>query len=297
MKQQHAVVVTANTCITQNFGAYCQPGLEGVNCIADELLKNITIFAARRFLLLQVKLAMMVLQAWCVFSDSPSPISVISSSKLRTIPSERKIREFSKEEVDMGAVMVIPEQSTGKQSTADAHKKQMEVASDVVVQKLKDASKALFVVILMQCWVCMKSEVKSCHRKSLKRIFYYGLMLIISLISILLVFTIRGLMEEPVMNMLHCALDKAICNHDWYNHWNTIRCCTLFKHCSDHHPILASQQISTVHYASSFRFFKAWTSHEYCVRLVQDIWSKLVYGAPMYRVQQKLKWLKPALRA
>jgi hypothetical protein len=34
----------------------------------------------------------------CVFSDSPSPNSVLSSSKLRTIPSEREIREFSKEE-------------------------------------------------------------------------------------------------------------------------------------------------------------------------------------------------------
>ncbi|GAU40526.1 hypothetical protein TSUD_92980 [Trifolium subterraneum] len=34
----------------------------------------------------------------CLFSDSPSPNSVLSSSKLRTIPSEREIREFSKEE-------------------------------------------------------------------------------------------------------------------------------------------------------------------------------------------------------
>ncbi|MCH81020.1 NBS resistance protein, partial [Trifolium medium] len=41
------------------------------------------------------------------------------------------------------------------------------------------------------------------------------------------------------------CLDRAICNHDWFTQWNAFHCCALFQHCSDHHPILVSQQAST----------------------------------------------------
>ncbi|GAU47616.1 hypothetical protein TSUD_90210 [Trifolium subterraneum] len=46
-----------------------------------------------------------------------------------------------------------------------------------------------------------------------------------------------------------------------------------------------------------FRFFKVWTSHPDCARVVKEIWSKPVIGNPMVRLQLKLKRLKAALKS
>ncbi|CAJ2648242.1 unnamed protein product [Trifolium pratense] len=46
-----------------------------------------------------------------------------------------------------------------------------------------------------------------------------------------------------------------------------------------------------------FRFFKAWTSHEDCERVVKEERNKQVVGNPMAYLQTKLKRLKVALRA
>jgi exonuclease III len=66
-------------------------------------------------------------------------------------------------------------------------------------------------------------------------------------------------------------LDRSICNQAWQMHWQRVHCCSLFKHTSDHHPLLISQDISSVKHAMPFRFFKVWTSHDDCTWLVQDI--------------------------
>ncbi|PNY05480.1 ribonuclease H [Trifolium pratense] len=46
----------------------------------------------------------------------------------------------------------------------------------------------------------------------------------------------------------------------------------------------------------SFRFFKAWTRHDDCSRVVKEIWGQPVIGNPMVRLQLKLKRLKSALK-
>jgi hypothetical protein len=91
-------------------------------------------------------------------------------------------------------------------------------------------------------------------------------------------------------------LDRSICNHAWQTHWHKIHCCALFKHSSDHHPLIVSQETSGVKHAVPFRFFKAWTTHEDCARLVKEIWSKPVNGSPMICLQIKLKRLKLAFK-
>jgi hypothetical protein len=91
-------------------------------------------------------------------------------------------------------------------------------------------------------------------------------------------------------------LDRVIWNQAWLLHWTSIHCCTLFKHCSDHHPLMVTQALSNVQHALPFRFFNVWTTHEDCMRVVRELWSKPVYGAPMYCLQQKLKRLKPILK-
>ncbi|GAU41396.1 hypothetical protein TSUD_244810 [Trifolium subterraneum] len=68
-------------------------------------------------------------------------------------------------------------------------------------------------------------------------------------------------------------------------------------HCSDHHPLLISQELSDMQHLTPFRFFKSRTSHDDCERVVKEEWNKQVVGDPMACVQTKLKRLKVALQA
>ncbi|MCH96033.1 endonuclease/exonuclease/phosphatase family protein, partial [Trifolium medium] len=91
-------------------------------------------------------------------------------------------------------------------------------------------------------------------------------------------------------------LDRSICNQAWQDLWHNVHCYALFKHSSDHHPLIVSQDFSTVKHAAPFRFFKTWTTHTDCVRVVKEVWARPVYGSPMICLQSKLKSLKRALQ-
>jgi len=91
-------------------------------------------------------------------------------------------------------------------------------------------------------------------------------------------------------------LDREICNIDWLNIWQRTTCSSLVRHHSDHHPLLISVEGLNVRNAVPFKFFKTWTSHEDCRRLVLEVWSKRVCGSGMVRLQLKLKNLKNAFK-
>lgn len=65
---------------------------------------------------------------------------------------------------------------------------------------------------------------------------------------------------------------------------------------SDHHPLLVSLEFSLVIRRSSFKFFKAWTTHDDCRCLVVEIWQKEVVGSGMHRLQDKLHRVKAAFK-
>ncbi|XP_024626586.1 uncharacterized protein [Medicago truncatula] len=79
-------------------------------------------------------------------------------------------------------------------------------------------------------------------------------------------------------------LDRAICNVDWLNAWQRTSCSSLVRHHSDHHPLLISVDGHGVRNAAPFKFFKTWTTHEDCRRLVLECWSKHVRGSGMVRI-------------
>ena len=66
------------------------------------------------------------------------------------------------------------------------------------------------------------------------------------------------------------------------------------RHQSDHHPLFVFQEFSSVTHATPFKFFKSWTTHDDCKRLVKEIWIKPVVGTRMACLQQKLKRVKAA---
>jgi len=87
-------------------------------------------------------------------------------------------------------------------------------------------------------------------------------------------------------------LDRAVCNEEWINFWCNSTCLALVRHKSDHNLILLSLVFSTVKHTTPFKFFKVWSSHDDCRKLVMDTWSKGVRGQGMMRLQAKLHNLK-----
>lgn len=97
-------------------------------------------------------------------------------------------------------------------------------------------------------------------------------------------------------NCTEKRLDRAICNDSWLNYWYSVSCCTLTRSKSDHFPLLVSLKKEERNYSSSFKFFKMWSSHPDCIKVVSEVWSSSIVWCPMFILSQKLKMLKLRLK-
>lgn len=92
-------------------------------------------------------------------------------------------------------------------------------------------------------------------------------------------------------------LDRGICNDSWLQYWSSTTCCALTRTQSDHHPLLLTMAKGIQTFPSSFKFLSMWPKHSDCRRLVHDTWNQEVVGCPMYRLSQKLKFMKLAFKS
>ena len=83
-------------------------------------------------------------------------------------------------------------------------------------------------------------------------------------------------------------LDRAICNEAWTDFWRGTTCTAQVRIHYDHNPLLLKMDTSTHGKRTSFKFFKVWTTHEDCRRLVLETWNKNCVGTGMHRLQLKL---------
>jgi hypothetical protein len=91
-------------------------------------------------------------------------------------------------------------------------------------------------------------------------------------------------------------LDRTICNQDWLNSCASTSCSTLSRSKSDHHPLLLDFQISSVRFATSFKFMQMWSHHADCKSIISRVWNSNIIGCPMYILSEKLKLLKLELK-
>ncbi|WJX14219.1 hypothetical protein P8452_04514 [Trifolium repens] len=91
-------------------------------------------------------------------------------------------------------------------------------------------------------------------------------------------------------------LDRAICNQAWLDSCVSSSVTALPRIRSDHFPLLLDLSVTSVSFASQFKFQRMWVSHDDCARIVSDCWSSVVVGCPMYVLTQKLKMLKNKLK-
>lgn len=87
-------------------------------------------------------------------------------------------------------------------------------------------------------------------------------------------------------------LDRAICNADWIHYWRKSSCSALVRHQSDHYPLHLTADFSLATRRSTLKFFKTWSSHADCIRLLVENWAKIFRGHGMSRLQAKLRHMK-----
>jgi hypothetical protein len=92
-------------------------------------------------------------------------------------------------------------------------------------------------------------------------------------------------------------LDRVVCNQSWLDFCNISSVSTLTKHKSDHYPLLLDFQVTTIPFASNFKFMRMWSLHPDCRNVISDSWNIVVVGCPMHILSQKLKNLKGILRS
>ncbi|XP_056694959.1 uncharacterized protein [Spinacia oleracea] len=90
-------------------------------------------------------------------------------------------------------------------------------------------------------------------------------------------------------------IDRVLANYAWDSNFENAEATYLPEEEFDHCPML----LSTYKEESQrrpFRFFNMWTTSPKFTEIVADNWKKYVYGCPMFRIFQKLRWIKADLK-
>lgn len=95
---------------------------------------------------------------------------------------------------------------------------------------------------------------------------------------------------------LYCKLDRAIINSHWHTVFDSPEAIFLQPGVSDHSPCLIKFNLGLVQKKQIFRFCDMWLQDEKFFPLVANAWQYEISGTPMYRLTQKLKRVKRALK-
>ncbi|XP_056688203.1 uncharacterized protein [Spinacia oleracea] len=102
--------------------------------------------------------------------------------------------------------------------------------------------------------------------------------------------------KQEGANRVFSRIDRVLRNAKWNDLFETAEAAYLDEATFDHCPmILRCYKAGCV--KRPFRFFNMWLNANNFMELVESTWGKYVYGCHMFRIVQKLKWLKPALKA
>ncbi|XP_021853432.1 uncharacterized protein [Spinacia oleracea] len=96
-------------------------------------------------------------------------------------------------------------------------------------------------------------------------------------------------------NRVFSRIDRVLSNTAWDDKFPTAEAMYLPEGTFDHCPMILST-LSTCQSKKPFRFYNMWTSSPDFLPIIEKHWEKYVYGCPMFRIIQKLKWIKQDLR-
>ncbi|XP_028097019.1 uncharacterized protein LOC114296888 [Camellia sinensis] len=92
-------------------------------------------------------------------------------------------------------------------------------------------------------------------------------------------------------------IDRVLVNEAWLDAFPASFATFLPSGISDHSPAVIHISDKVTSFKKPFKYFDFWADHEDFCSVVSTIWNQYIQGVPMFRVCQKLKNLKPALKA
>ncbi|XP_021856024.2 uncharacterized protein [Spinacia oleracea] len=96
-------------------------------------------------------------------------------------------------------------------------------------------------------------------------------------------------------NRVFSRIDRVLSNSAWDDMFPNAEALYLPEGTYDHCPMVLSSY-PTIHQKKPFRFYNMWTSSDEFLPIVERNWSRYVYGCVMFRITQKLKWIKNDLK-
>ncbi|XP_028082602.1 uncharacterized protein LOC114283922 [Camellia sinensis] len=92
-------------------------------------------------------------------------------------------------------------------------------------------------------------------------------------------------------------IDTVLVNEAWLDTFPASFATFLPSGISDHSPAVVNVSDKKSSFKKPFKYFDFWADHKDFNSVVSRVWNQCIYGVPMYRVCQKLKYLKPELKA
>ncbi|XP_028070654.1 uncharacterized protein LOC114273089 [Camellia sinensis] len=91
-------------------------------------------------------------------------------------------------------------------------------------------------------------------------------------------------------------IDRVLVNETWLDAFPASFATFLPSGISDHSAVVIYISDKVTSFKKPFKYFDFWADHEDFCSVVSTIWNQYIQGVPMFRVCQKLKNLKPAVR-
>ncbi|XP_074288423.1 uncharacterized protein LOC141613582 [Silene latifolia] len=103
--------------------------------------------------------------------------------------------------------------------------------------------------------------------------------------------------KQPVETRVYSRLDRALVNQHWTDQFPTVYANFLPEGHFDHNPCLIGLADSGQHRNMPFKYFNMWSLSPDFHNCVSISWQYRYEGTKMFRVIQKLRRLKPALKS
>ncbi|XP_028117450.1 uncharacterized protein LOC114315081 [Camellia sinensis] len=91
-------------------------------------------------------------------------------------------------------------------------------------------------------------------------------------------------------------IDRVLVNEDWLVKYPESSASFLPSGISDHSPAVVNISETKTSFKKPFKYFDFWSKHPDFLNCVSATWDQFIRGVPMFRVCQKLKQLKTALK-
>ncbi|KAL7197307.1 hypothetical protein ACSBR2_019903 [Camellia fascicularis] len=92
-------------------------------------------------------------------------------------------------------------------------------------------------------------------------------------------------------------IDRVIVNEAWLDQFPASTASFPTSCISDHSPAVVTVTEKVSSFKKPFKFFDFWAKHDEFIPSVTSVWNQYIHGVPMFRVCQKLRKLKPILKA